>query len=119
MNRKRKATAWRTGGSVVVAVKVVRRPQSSPRARTPRAETSTLTSMAGLQRALEIHRYTPSRPVHFIVGELAAELRSRGHDPGLNQLTADVIKECERPGNHHDRRALRRLHKRFLLQIGN
>ncbi len=48
--------------------------------------------MLGLERALEVRRHDPKRPVHFIVADLLKELRGRGHDPDIDQLTAGVIK---------------------------
>lgn len=48
--------------------------------------------MLGLERALQVRRLDPDRPVAFIVGDLTKELRAKGHEPDVDQLTAGVIK---------------------------
>jgi P4 family phage/plasmid primase-like protien len=49
--------------------------------------------MLALGRARDIRRYDVTRPVRFIVEDLIKELRSLGHEPDVDQLTAGAIKD--------------------------
>jgi putative DNA primase/helicase len=78
------------GRQDVLPVKAVRAVQATPLS--DKRNDQDPDFMIGLERALQIRRYDPKRPVPFVVGDLVKDLRSRGHEPNVDQLTAGVIK---------------------------
>lgn len=48
--------------------------------------------MRAFERARDVRRYDPKRPVKFIVGDLTKELEASGHKPDPDQLTAGAVK---------------------------